>query len=317
MHTDAHTGDGEQTHAEPSVEPRRLRAPDPPSDESRQLDELTHADFAPWCPHCVAGKAPEDQHARRNKHEDPEIPVIQLDCQHGPVPDTATKPRTEQKMPIGSKDGGHVADMVERTSRQIPRKSNPPLDINHNVVPGMCGRGYMPSIVQFGEIVMGKLQNVKSISKGKPRWFEGIFVSTTKIDEAVVVLTDTGAVTARSIRRLPSPDQHDVRFLDSARGLPWAMSDGTRTKVRTETSKVVPVLRPQIQHDETSDDDDDDNDIMQIPTPPPMHQAQMFKNQGPQCLWHTTLRQQQRPFMYSTRYVVAHANNTYAHPPKG
>ena len=102
----------------------KTRAPDPPSDERRQLDELTHADFAPWCPHCVAGKAPEDQHARRNKHEDPEIPVIQLDFQHNPVPDTATKPRTEQKMPIGSKDGGHGADMVERTSRQIPKKSN-------------------------------------------------------------------------------------------------------------------------------------------------------------------------------------------------
>lgn len=168
MHADARTGDAEQTRAKPSVAPRRLRAPDPPSDERRQLDELTHADFAPWCPHCVAGKAPEDQHARRNKHEDPEIPVIQLDYQHNPVPDTATKPRTEQKMPIGSKDGGHGADMVERTSRQIP-KVKPPLDINHNVVPGMCGREYTSSIVQFGEVIMGKLPNVKSISKGEPR----------------------------------------------------------------------------------------------------------------------------------------------------
>lgn len=145
--------------------------------------------------------------------------------------------------------------------------------------------------------------------------FEGIFVSTTKIDDAVVVLSDTGAVTPRSIRRLPSPDQHDVGFLDSARGLPWAMSDGTRTKVRAETSKVVPVLRPQIQQKETSDDDDDDNDMMQIPTPLPMHQAQVFKNQGPQCLWHTTLRQQQRAFRYRVRCRARQQH--LCTPPKG
>ena len=61
-------------------------------------------------------------------------------------------------------------------------------------------REYTSSIVQFGEVVMGKLPNVKSISKGKPRWFKGIFVGRTDIDDAVVALTDAGAVTVRSIR---------------------------------------------------------------------------------------------------------------------
>ncbi|CAL1170450.1 unnamed protein product, partial [Cladocopium goreaui] len=67
--------------AEPTVEPQSLPQPPTPTDEARQLHELTHADFASWCQHCVAGKAPEDKHVRTNKHEDAQIPVIQIDYQ--------------------------------------------------------------------------------------------------------------------------------------------------------------------------------------------------------------------------------------------
>ena len=63
------------------VGPQPLPEPEIPTDEQRAKHELTHADFAAWCPHCVAGKAPEDKHARKDKHEDQEVPVIQLDYQ--------------------------------------------------------------------------------------------------------------------------------------------------------------------------------------------------------------------------------------------
>lgn len=114
--------------------------------------------------------------------------------------------------------------MVERTSRQIP-KVEPAIghqpqccalvvslgslriwaryhvkNDNMTAFKIVAGREYTSSIVQFGEVVMGKLPNVKSVSKGKPRWFKGIFVGRTDIDDAVVVLTDTGAVAVRSIR---------------------------------------------------------------------------------------------------------------------
>ena len=62
-----------------TVEPQSLPQPPTPTDEARQLHELTHADFAPWCQHCVARKTPEDKHVRTNKHEDAHIPVIQID----------------------------------------------------------------------------------------------------------------------------------------------------------------------------------------------------------------------------------------------
>ena len=94
MHADAHAGDVEQTPAEPSVAPRPLRAPDSPSDERRLLHELTHADFAPWCPHCIASKAPEDQHPSKQTRR-------------------SRNPRDPVGLPVFSRDGG----LVEEESR--------------------------------------------------------------------------------------------------------------------------------------------------------------------------------------------------------
>ena len=142
-----------------------------------------------------------------------------------------------------------------------------PIDINHPIVPWLCrwcafvwaryhvkadkltpfrivtGREYKTPIVQFGEVVLAKDPNVKAISKAKPRWFKGVFVGRLELDDSAVVLTDAGAVTVRTIRRLPADDQHDVSFLDAACGLPWAPA-GKRAKVRAETSHVIAVPAP-------------------------------------------------------------------------
>ena len=91
--------------------------------------------------------------------------------------------------------------------------------------------------------VLAKDPNVKAISKAKPRWFKGVFVGRLELDDSAVVLTDAGAVTVRTIRRLPADDQHDVSFLDAACGLPWAPA-GKRAKVRAETSHVIAVPAP-------------------------------------------------------------------------
>ena len=61
--------------------PQTLPEPSAPTEEERKLHNLTHADFAPWCPHCVAGRGRENKHSRKNTHEDPEVPVIQFDYQ--------------------------------------------------------------------------------------------------------------------------------------------------------------------------------------------------------------------------------------------
>ena len=156
---------------------------------------------------------------------------------------------------------------------------NQPLDINHIIVPWLCkwvafvwaryhikndnvtaykivtGREYTSPIVQFGEVVMCKVPKVKSVSKSKPRWFKGIFAGRTEADDSAIVLTNAGAMTVRSIRRLPQPEQHDVQLLDDARGLSWALTAGTRAKIKTETSQVVPMLPPTATSDGHRDDD--------------------------------------------------------------
>ena len=147
--------------------------------------------------------------------------------------------------------------------RETYPSPNTPLDINHNIVPWLCrwvafvwaryhiksdnvtafriitGREYTSPIVPFGEVVFSKVPNLKSINKSKPRWFKGVFVGRTESDDSAVVLTESGAITVRSIRRLPSPEQHDVNFLDSACGLPWALP-GTRIKIQTESKSSCP-----------------------------------------------------------------------------
>ena len=60
-------------------QPVKLPIPTGPSDKQRARHNLiTHADFGAWCPHCVAGKAADVAHRRQNKHENPEVPVLQL-----------------------------------------------------------------------------------------------------------------------------------------------------------------------------------------------------------------------------------------------
>ena len=107
----------------------------------------------------------------------------------------------------------------------------------------VTGREYKTPIVQFGEVVLAKDPNVKAISKAKPRWCKGVFVGRLELDDSAVVLTDAGAITVRTIRRLPEDDQHDVSFLDVACGLPWAPA-GKGAKVRAETSQVIAVPAP-------------------------------------------------------------------------
>ena len=145
-----------------------------------------------------------------------------------------------------------MAGMLCTWNEAYPNPAEP-LDINHPVVPWLCrwvafvwarfhvqadnmtpfrivsGRDYATPIVEFGEVVLCKLPDTKSLSKAKPRWFKGLFVGRLEVDDSAVVLTDAGAITVRSVRRLPLADQHDVAYLNAACGLPWAPA-GKRTK---------------------------------------------------------------------------------------
>ena len=92
----------------------------------------------------------------------------------------------------------------------------------------VTGREYKTPIIQFGEVVLAMNSNIKAISTAKPRWFKGVFAGRLELDDSVVALTDAGAITVQTSRRLPEDDQHDVNLLDAACGLPWTPAGSCR-----------------------------------------------------------------------------------------
>ena len=61
--------------------PASLATPGEPTAEQRALHNLTHAEFEPWCHHCVSGRAQQDQHRHktRNAKQPEEECVVQID----------------------------------------------------------------------------------------------------------------------------------------------------------------------------------------------------------------------------------------------
>ena len=81
----------------------------------------------------------------------------------------------------------------------------------------MYGRKYKGSICLFGESVLYK---ASSPFKGDDVFKRGIWVGKSNWSDTHIVLTQGGAVEARSVRRLP--DQFHSLDVWCARGLPWA-----------------------------------------------------------------------------------------------
>ena len=55
--------------------PKPLSQPNEPSEQQRQVHNMTHLPFRSWCPHCVHGKAKEQQSVKSTDRQ----PVIQVD----------------------------------------------------------------------------------------------------------------------------------------------------------------------------------------------------------------------------------------------
>ena len=55
--------------------PKPLSQPNEPSEQQRQVHNLTHLPFRSWCPHCVRGKVKDQQSAKPTDRQ----PVSQVD----------------------------------------------------------------------------------------------------------------------------------------------------------------------------------------------------------------------------------------------
>ena len=85
----------------------------------------------------------------------------------------------------------------------------------------LTDRRYVGKVALWGETVLFK--DVTAFKhKGEPVYRKGVWVGKSSWSDSHICLTRSGAVEARSIRRLP--DQFDGQMLINCRGLPWQYS---------------------------------------------------------------------------------------------
>ncbi|CAE7937581.1 unnamed protein product, partial [Symbiodinium sp. KB8] len=101
------------------------------------------------------------------------------------------------------------------------------------------GVEYLSSICRFGETVMAKLP--KPGTKAQRRWIRGLWVGKLDRDNTNIILTECGALSVRSVRRLPAEAQANRTLMGS--GVPWALRQG---RVLREPPPMVaqPVVLP-------------------------------------------------------------------------
>ncbi|CAE7847120.1 unnamed protein product, partial [Symbiodinium microadriaticum] len=80
-------------------------------------------------------------------------------------------------------------------------------------------------------------------TKAQRRWIRGLWVGKLDRDNTNIILTECGALSVRSVRRLPAEAQANRTLMGSAAGVPWALRQG---RVLREPPPMVaqPVVLP-------------------------------------------------------------------------
>ncbi|CAE7268415.1 unnamed protein product, partial [Symbiodinium sp. CCMP2592] len=126
----------------------------------------------------------------------------------------------------------HAAFLLNRFS--VPVRGNPPFEL----VYGKCFHG---SLIPFGEQC---LYHAPTRHRGDLQWLRGIYVGQSERNGASILLSEAGAVEARSIRRLPAEEQWDGPAILACRGLPWDYMGTAKRKRPLYTSAARPALLP-------------------------------------------------------------------------
>ena len=72
----------------------------------------------------------------------------------------------------------------------------------------------------FGEVCLGR-NNSEDGAKLNMRWMRGVFVGKLDRPDEFLLLTPTGAMKTRCVRRLEGDDAWDSQFLNLCVGSPW------------------------------------------------------------------------------------------------
>ena len=142
----------EDLNQDPSMArfPMELAGPEPPSQVERELHELTHLPYAPWCESCVRGRGKDVPHRRVEPPERRLLPMVCLDWF------VATSSDEEGRKSEGTTDVLLMTDAETGYIAAIPAKSK--------------GAESHPHLVDMAEkfLTLMRHQKVKLRSDGEP-----------------------------------------------------------------------------------------------------------------------------------------------------
>ena len=82
------------------------------------------------------------------------------------------------------------------------------------------GKDYTGGVVPFGELCLGR-NHSEDGAKLNMRWMLGVFVGKLDRTDEFLLLTPTGAMKTRCVRRLEGDNARDLQFLNLCVGSPW------------------------------------------------------------------------------------------------
>ena len=134
--------------------------------------------------------------------------------------------------------------------------------INHSKTTAykvLKGHDYVGELLPLGETVMGKFPRVKD--KAAPRWIKGIYVGKTSNSEEHLLMTESGTLKFRTVRRLPVGSQFQDTVMEKARGVPWnTVMGSTRSKPEAVTSELSVPQVPQVTSEELYEFEDKEDE---------------------------------------------------------
>ena len=108
------------------------------------------------------------------------------------------------------------------------------------------GRSHASPLVKFGEVVMARVPTDIRACKLDSLWVKGVWVGRTETTDEHSLLTPKGVLRTRSVRRLPGPDNFDIAFTETCKGLPWDPVAGSAVHLKPlEYKDKVNIPRPK------------------------------------------------------------------------
>ena len=96
------------------------------------------------------------------------------------------------------------------------------------------GKDYTGEVVPFGEICLGR-NHSEDGAKLNMRWMRGVFVGKLDRTDEFLLLTPTGAMKTRCVRRLEGDNAWNLQFLNLCVGSPWNAKAGTAADTNNPT----------------------------------------------------------------------------------